>query len=123
MQVRPEQHGSPAPPHETQLPPEHVAPPAVQVMPLLPPPFGSVQHGWPTAPQVPQLPLPQVMPMFGQVEPDEVQTRLTQQPPDEHELPAQHGWPGPPQAMQVGDAAAPLQVVPPAVQLLPPQQG
>ena len=38
--------------------------------------------------------------MFGQAEPDAVQTRSTQQPPLEQELPAQHGWPGPPHCAQ-----------------------
>jgi hypothetical protein len=98
------------------VPPEQLAPPAVQVVLLLPPPLGSVQHIWPTAPHVPQLPLLQVPPTFGQVEPDAVQTRSTQQPLLLHELPAQHGWPGPPHCAQ-----RPLLQLSPASQSWPAQ--
>jgi hypothetical protein len=100
VQLRPAQHGWPAWPQSTQVLAEQAAPPAVHVVRLLPPAFGSLQQVWPTAPHAPQLPLEQVPPTFGQAVPDAVQMRSTQQPPLEHALPAQHGWPAPPHGAQ-----------------------
>ncbi|HNK43281.1 MAG TPA: hypothetical protein PKL17_00760 [Pseudomonadota bacterium] len=65
-----------------------------------------VQQGWPAPPQVPQLPFVQVPVRFGQVEPADEQTLLTQQPTLPattlpQPLPTQQGWPGLPHGLQM----------------------
>src|SRR5207302_365475 len=77
----------------------HIAPSARQPPLSQQPPLQVllVQQAWPLPPQVPQLPFMHVPPTVGQVEPDPVQTLLTQQPPEAQLLAAQQASPGSPQ--------------------------
>jgi hypothetical protein len=68
-----------------------VNPAPVQNRPVVP-----LQHGCPEAPQSLHSP-PAHVPPDMQVEPEAMQTRLSQHPPAEQALPAQQGWPTPPQ--------------------------
>ena len=113
-QVEPAQHGWPASPQETQLPPAQPRPspqlePAQQGWPAPPQPTqlllrhterGAVhapsQQAIPAAPHVPQTPLLLHTPPFGHVPPAATQLSFTQQPWS-HEFRRQQIWPPAPQ--------------------------